>query len=147
MIKCHYCIIILSLFLPAIACEDIIEENVKNKNKWDTLSLSSYTYTIKRSCFCLPEYMKEAQVLVVNGDVVSASYLDSDEMVPKKVIDSFLTITEWFEKISSDANNDKGSIEVRYDNQLGYPVSIEIDKHKRRSDDELSVLISNVVKQ
>ncbi|MDW3095049.1 MAG: DUF6174 domain-containing protein [Gammaproteobacteria bacterium] len=147
MSKCFFYVIILCVFVPAVACEKVTAGNVKNKEKWDALNFSSYIYTIKKSCFCSPEYMKMTQVSVVNGEVVSALYLNSDEKVPDKVIDSFLTISEWFDKISSVANNENSTIDVQYDNKLGYPVSIKIDMHKRRADDEMSVFFYDVVKR
>lgn len=147
MIKCFLCVLILYVIAPAIASEKAIDEHVGNEKKWVALGFSSYRYTIQKSCFCSPEYLRITQVSVVNGEIVSASYLDSDDKVPVKVVESLLTMPEWFEKILGAIKNKQGSIEVRYDNQLGYPASIEIDMHKRRADDELSVLISDVVKQ
>ncbi len=145
--KCYCCAIILCVYTSAIASENTLDEYAKNKSIWDALSLDSYQYTIKKSCFCMPEYMRITQVSIINGEVVSASYPDSEDKVPNQVFDSLLTIPQWFEKISSAIDNKQGSINVLYNNQLGYPVNIEIDMHKRRADDEISVLISDVVKQ
>jgi len=142
------CIWLVCLTTLAYACDkDIKQQLLKMQQQWTLQNTSSYSYEIKKQCFCSPDYTKEMLVHVVDNVVTEAHYLDNSRKVPDEVEDNLLTITEWFDEISAAIDNESGSVTVTYDHESGYPVNISIDRHTQRSDDEFNVVISNVIKQ
>ena len=141
-------VLAICVFSNVIACEKLINDKLDEKyQQWQALNLNSYSYVMNKQCFCSPEYTRETKVSVIDGNVVGAVYVDSNEKVPENVVADLVTISGWFENISSAIDKKSDIVKVLYHEQMAYPVKIEIDKHKRRSDDEFVVLISNLKKQ
>lgn len=123
-----------------------------NLKKWLSKKQQNYTFTLQRSCHCLPEYTTPMQITVENGKVVSAfteslmvelrpdgSEADS---VMIDVTDRAMTIDQLFKEIQQSIDNNAASINVKYDPRWGYPTSIYIDLDKRMADEELAFTIS-----
>ena len=120
----------------------------KNQQKWFGVGWERYSFVIQRECFCPPEYRQLTRVIVENGKVVSASYVNKNNIaVSERVLADLYTIEDWFEMISKAAERNADQLEVVYHATLGFPEKINIDMRKRRADDEQVVLISEVVKE
>ncbi len=146
--KLVYVLLFISLAAFAIACEnDRKEKLLEMQRVWNSQSSANYSYMLEKQCFCSPDYTRKMQVFVVDGDVAEALYLDTKEQVSKEIVEQLSTITQWFDEILIAIDNEFGEVEIFYNEELGYPNSIKIDKHKRRSDDEFTVIISNVSKK
>jgi hypothetical protein len=140
--------LLVSLTASAFACEkESMEKLLKMQQLWNSQNSTDYSYVVKKQCFCSPAYTREMQVLVVNNTVTDARYVDTNEKVSKEIIEQLVTISEWFNQIARATDNKLGEVEVVYNDMLGYPENIRIDQHKRRSDDELNIIISKVIKQ
>jgi hypothetical protein len=123
-----------------------------NLKKWLNKKQQNYTFTLQRSCHCLPEYTTPMQITVENGKVVSAFTeslaveLRADgseaDSVMIDVIDRAMTIDQLFKEIQQSIDNNAASINVKYDPLWGYPTSIYIDLDKRMADEELAFTIS-----
>ena len=133
----------------AIACEESNKQSFeRNQQKWQTANLSSYSYIVHQQCFCPPEYRQPIRVLVQDGKVISAEFLDEEnKTVSSQLINSLNTISDWFVVIENASNEHAARLEVDYDSELGYPKKIDIDMRERMVDDEQTVIISSVVKE
>ena len=48
----------------------------ENRAKWAAQGAAEYTFNFSRSCFCLPDYRREATLAVASGQINSATYVD-----------------------------------------------------------------------
>ena len=132
-----------------ISCEKSVSESLQaNQQKWHGVGWEKYSFVIQRECFCPPEYRQLTRVIVENGKVVSASYIDKDNAaVSEQVLADLYTIEDWFNMINKAVDRNADHLEVVYHATLGFPEKINIDMRKRRADDEQVVLISEVIKE
>lgn len=124
-----------------------------NLKKWLSKKQQNYTFTLQRSCYCLPEYTTPIMITVQDGKVVSAVTEslkmelkeDGSEAAPIMidVIDRAMTIDQLFKEIKQSIDSNAASIDVKYDPTWGYPRSISIDLDKRMADEELAFTSSN----
>ena len=124
-----------------------------NFKKWKARKQQNYTFTLQRSCHCLPEHTTPMQVTVQNGKVISATTesltvgQDSQgnpvDNVVIDVTDRALSIDQLFNEIKLAIDNKAAAIDVKYDPAWGYPRSIAIDLDKRMADEELAFTLSN----
>lgn len=120
-----------------------------NLKKWQARKLQNYTFTLQRSCFCLPEYTTPMTITVNNGKIVSAvaeSLMveikdDGSETTPKMVdvSDRAMTVDQLFNEIKQAIDNKAASVNVKYDARWGYPRSIYIDLDTRMADEEIAL--------
>lgn len=143
--------------LPAIVPDakmPIIKRRYEaNLKKWLSKKQQNYTFTLQRSCHCLPEYTTPMIVTVQDGKVVSAFTesltvdlkADGSEADPVMidVTDRAMTIDQLFKEIKQSIDNNAASIDVKYDTRWGYPRSIYIDLDKRMADEELAFTSSD----
>lgn len=121
--------------------------------KWLNKKQQNYTFTLQRSCHCLPEYTTPMIVTVQDGKVISAFTeslkvdlkADGSEADPVMidVTDRAMTIDQLFKEIKQSIDNNAASIDVKYDPRWGYPRSIYIDLDKRMADEELAFTSSD----
>jgi len=107
--------------------------------RWSQRAPSSYSMTIFRGCECLPEMSGPATVSVVNG-AVSVHYTNGVS-VPKTYIGAFPDVEGLFDLIDSAQKNHYYKVDVEYDSELGYPVTISLDGDKQMADDELGISV------
>lgn len=126
-----------------------------NLKKWQAKKLKNYTFTMQRSCFCLPEYTTPMFVTVQDGKVVSA-VTESLIAVPVSpngneadpvmvdVTQRGMTVDQLFNEVKQSIDNNAASIDVKYDSTWGYPRSISIDLDKRMADEEFALISSSL---
>lgn len=115
-----------------------VESAVKAKRFWDDLAISSYSFRLKRTCFCTPTRLSGI-VRVRDGKVVSVE--DAFDEFPSKPIanpelSAFKSIDELLGVVVRAERGSAKSI-VEYDPDRGYPRSIVIDWFWRTIDDEI----------
>jgi hypothetical protein len=109
-------------------------------SSWEEAGLVSYTYVYQRSCYCLPEDTTPKVVEVVDGVVISVDDVSGND-------DNIPTIEGLFEEIQRaiDSNpfraieSNAFRVDVQYDAELGYPLSIYIDYEEFIADEELII--------
>lgn len=132
----------------SIACENQPAETLLKMEKlWNSYGSANYSYVVKKQCFCAPDYTRKMSVLVIDNEVVSANYIDTNLPVPENIVKQLATISEWFHEILMATDNKMGDVNVVYDKEFGFPVNINIDQHKRRADDEYNIVISELTRQ
>lgn len=115
----------------------------QNEAAWSGAGITSYRYTITRSCYCLPESSGPVVVEVRNGQVVDRRY-ESGLAVSPQYTDIFTSVPGLFGLIREAAAYPAASVTVRYHPKLGYPESIAIDWVAGVADDEVSYRISEL---
>jgi len=104
-----------------------------------------WRYTLERTCFCMPGRL-EATVHVENGQVVSISNVRGDgEPFDGASPSDFKSIEELFALINEAEREGAAVVQVTYDEVLGYPTDIYIDRDERLADEEIFYRASDVV--
>jgi hypothetical protein len=109
---------------------------------WQQAGLTSYRYTLRRVCFCLPEGPMQ---ITVQGGVVS-SIVDTISGLPVNpswlghlgTIDSLLAL-------AAQAERTAAVMSAHYDPTWGYPTDLYIDWLAAVADDEISYQITAFV--
>lgn len=115
----------------------------RNEATWSRAGITSYRYTITRSCYCLAESSGPVTVEVRGGQVVDRRY-ESGLGVSPQYSDIFTSVPGLFSLIREAVAYPATSVTVRYHPQLGYPESIAIDWVAGAVDDEVSYRIGEL---
>ena len=96
------------------------------RTRWARLGPADYTYTIHRSCECLPEMSGPTVVTVRHGTVTSRSYVNSGAAVGSTYAAQVPTVEGLFEIIERGIQDGVRPLSARYDAELGYPTRFSI---------------------
>jgi hypothetical protein len=106
--------------------------------QWLAKGITSYTFSVARSCFC--PFTDPVDVTVVDGVVttVTRSGLPVEpldvEGVPK-------TVPELFALVSAQPAS--AAMTVEWDATFGFPSSIQVDPIANATDDEFGIIVTN----
>lgn len=127
------------------ACDDpvVVSEFEAAQARWVDSGISNYAYTLRRGCFCLPEFVGPVRIVVENGQVVSRTLVSTSEE-PLGDADRWPAIEGLFAYIER-ATREADETTVRYHPDLGYPVEINVDWIREAVDDEESVSVESFV--
>lgn len=121
---------------------DQSEALARNRALWARKGPENYQIVMSRACECLPDATQPVTIIVRNGVVEGRQYLSGTAVDPQYEA-LFVSIPELFDLIQQAINENAPGIGVRYDAQLGYPESIQIDWVAGTADDEVSYRISD----
>lgn len=96
----------------------------ENRAIWRSLSLQSYQFNFRRSCFCGPDYTREVIISYTNGQFHSVVYAE-DLTTPNNT--SYPSIEELFSIIQEAIDNEETILVVNYHPEFGYPTLISLD--------------------
>lgn len=124
-----------------------LQELTKNRQKWESLNLSQYSFQLDRSAFAPPESLRPIITTVYQSDFgtisgINSRFADDGQPVPSDYPFTNRSVGSLFNIIEDAINSGAHDINVTYDEQLGYPTSISIDYDQQIADDELSLSIS-----
>ena len=107
--------------------------------KWKSLGILDYDYTLQITCFCLVEYTQPKRIVVRNNAVVSV------EGVPYEEINdtSFRTIDGFFEYIEEQRKLNPKVEEIEYDSKYGFPTYIFFDISEMIADEEVGYTLTD----
>lgn len=108
----------------------------ENRTKWAAQGAADYTFNFSRSCFCLPDYTREATLAVASGQINSATYVDDGAVVAAQVVREYKTIEGLFAAIEGAIATGAAQIDVEFDAALGFPSKVFIDEDFRIADEE-----------
>lgn len=108
----------------------------ENRAKWAAQGAAEYTFNFSRSCFCLPDYRREATLAVASGQINSATYVDDGTVVAGEVVRSYKTIEGLFAAIEGAIAMGAAQIDVEFDADMGFPAKVFIDEDLRIADEE-----------
>jgi hypothetical protein len=113
-----------------------------NERLWNSQNITSYRYTLTRSCFCAPDARGPVVVEVRNGETVSVTSVATGQPVDPELFKQYDTVPELFNVIKDAINRKASSLTVEY-SKLGYPTQINIDYSAQIADEELYLTVEN----
>lgn len=105
------------------------------ETKWRQNKPRSYSYTLQRSCFCMPEFLKPIQIEILGNTVTRATV--EGVPLPLERRANALTVEGLFEIIREAIDDKAHRIDVQYDAEYGFPRSISIDRNAMMADEEV----------
>ena len=110
--------------------------------RWARSGVADYQYTITRGCECSPESVGPVVIEVRNSQVVTRRYLTGTAVDPQ-FAELFAAVPGLFDLIDEAIQGDAVGLAVRYNEEYGYPETIQIDWVAGVADDEVSYHISD----
>jgi hypothetical protein len=108
--------------------------------RWKAHNLTKYSFTQRRSCFCVPQNYPLTVQMDSLGNIASVR----DARGTAVNATSVRTIAQMFADIRTLQSRAEASVQVKYDSVYGYPRSIIADPIKNAADDEYSLETSLV---
>ncbi len=134
----------LILTLLLVGCEkekiELLTDFERNKKKWESLTIDSYTYTFQISCYCTFDTTAPKKVEVLKGRLHQVNRMPYDSELHWGV----LTIPQLFDRIEEAEKNNAVVVEVQYHPEKGYPVSVYIDQDKMIGDEEMGYSVTDL---
>ena len=120
------------------------------ETRWKARPFADYTYEIRVSCFCPPEIGQWTRVTVGDGAVTAVEAVDPNAQYPPTTLTYWRSIDSIFEELfrtmsTSSAETYLDAIIVSYDDELGYPTSIEYRAKANVADGGAYYSLRNVV--
>lgn len=112
---------------------------------WQAQNISDYEYTFNKMCFCPPPANVPVKVLVKNNSVNRIFNLETNQPIDNPDLTFYQSIDRLFEFIEEAIQKGADKIDVNYDKNLGYPISISIDYLEMAADDEVSFSATDLV--
>ncbi len=94
--------------------------------RWTRRAPPAYTFTMYRSCECLPDMSGPVVVTVRDRVVESRYYTSSGAAVPAPYAPLFPAVEGLFALIETAIRDGTSPLEVQYDRVLGYPRRIQL---------------------
>lgn len=107
--------------------------------RWASAQPAAYQFIVTRSCECGPSITRPVTVVVRNGVIQSAKYVDTGA---DAVAEATYTVETLFGLIDDAIRRNAFDVTVRYDDALGFPVGISIDYSATVVDDEFTIYIN-----
>jgi hypothetical protein len=138
--------------LAAISCTSSVpRELTDNEKLWQDQELKDYDFTLERQCFCPEDWRGPVNIEVRNGTAVSVTYVSDGTDVTEGKFDEVDTIDKLFILLNNaftgkgDFDQQADSVDVKYDKQMGYPVTLYIDVSQQMADEEQGYTVTNLM--
>ena len=125
--------------------DDAAKRLTENRRKWSSKAVKNYHYDFQRICFCVPAYTKPVKITVRDGVAAQIAHAETGEAVDKARFEIYYTVDQLFDYIQAAIDKKAYSINAVYDEEMGYPTSVEIDFIKNAIDDEMRFKTGNLV--
>lgn len=105
--------------------------------------MTTYSFTYDVSCFCAGAALTPVRVRVADGEVVSVESLEDAEPVEASRLGfgHSLTVEGLFGYIESRLLERPDDVDVRYDDEFGFPILAFFDVAAEVSDDEVTITV------
>jgi hypothetical protein len=134
---------LLLLMLGLVACT-VAPSTIEERSLWASKNLTSYGYTMQRSCFCPEGSGKAMRLEVRDGNLTSIKYLETGAVVPENLRPKIFKIEAFFDLIDSTLAKG-GTVEnLAFDATFGYPTQMNLDPIPLAADDETSYSLANL---
>jgi hypothetical protein len=115
----------------------LLEELIINRDRWDSLGVSSYEFTIEQTCFCLlAPYYGPNRIIVRNGSIETViyrgekwdGYKPGDRLTNKPALKA--TIDEMFNDLEQRILRLTGNamLRIEFHEKFGFPTLIDFDR-------------------
>lgn len=105
---------------------------------WRGHAIANYDLTVEQSCTCPPTGKRVITVKVRNEQIASIA---AGEPQPADLPEPLLTVPQLFAAVEEGLLLEPDSMNVRYDENYGFPREISIDPSHAVSDDELRLTV------
>jgi hypothetical protein len=123
--------------------ENLTMALAQHRTQWQSSELSSaYRITMQRLCFC--PVVEAVDVVIIDGRTELLTYTDSGLDVPLDEIKEYYSIEELFEHIETLIARQPERLEVRFDEDTGAPVQVNVDWNLCTADDEFQILVTHI---
>ena len=134
----------LPLTLGFAACSTTTPA-LEARNLWTSKNLTSYAYTLQRSCFCPSEITKAMRLEVRNASLTSIKYIDSGLDVPANFQPTNLFKIEAFFDLIDSTRAKGGTVgNLKFDAVFGYPTQMNLDPIPLAVDDETYYFLTDL---
>ena len=103
----------------------------EGRDRWIENAPSHYRYVQDEWAFA--DSVGPVRIEVLDGEIVSAVVVETDEPAPNE---RALTIEDLFDMVQDEIDEDPHDLDVVYDDDLGFPVTVDVDPIKNAIDDE-----------
>ena len=152
MVRSLLAVIVLLTLLAVTSCTNSVpRELTDNEKLWKDQELDNYDFTLERQCFCPEDWRGPVNIEVRNGNAVSVTYQSDGSVVTEGKFDDVDTIDKLFILLNNayagkgDFEQKADSVDVTYDEQMWYPVSLYIDVSQQMADEEQGYTVTNLV--
>jgi hypothetical protein len=137
----------LAVVLAAAGCSNTNEFSdavfLRNLEQWRTNGPPSYSYRVTRTCVC--EGPTGAVIVEVrNGVVVSRKEAATMTDIGAQFASGYPAVEGLFDIIDQARKDRVFSMRSEYHSELGYPISIQINRTPARADDDLTYAASDL---
>ncbi|UCD09321.1 MAG: hypothetical protein JSU79_01370 [Dehalococcoidales bacterium] len=143
---------VLLTLLAAISCASSVPRELTDKEKlWKDQELEDYDFTLERQCFCPEDWRGPVNIEVRDGTAVSVTYQSDGSVVTEGKFDEVDTIDKLFTLLNNayagkgDFEQKADSVDVTYDEQMGFPATLYIDVSQLMADEEQGYTVTNLV--
>ncbi len=145
-------VMVIITILVAVSCTGSVpDEFTTNEKLWKDQKLENYDFTLERQCFCPEDWRGPVKIEVRGGVAVSVTYASDGTAVTEGKFDSVDTIDKLFTLLNNayagkgDFDQKADSVDVTYDKQMGYPITLYIDVSQLMADEEQGYTVTNLV--
>lgn len=117
----------------------------ERRERWETRRILDYQLTLSRSCFCPPEGAGLVVLTVFDGEPAEWQYFLSGDPVSPEWRDAFPAVEGLFDFAIDAIERGAETIDVRFDEELGLPVSIRVDYRQALADEEIGYEVEKIV--
>jgi hypothetical protein len=114
------------------ASDEAPRELALARERWEAAGPAAYEMTLRRSCFCPPDWRGPFRVTVRDGAVASVTYEGAPVDAERAV-----TVDALFDLVADAAARRAERLDVVYDPDWGYPARLFIDYDARIADEEV----------
>jgi hypothetical protein len=129
---------------PTAGLAQVADRLDEMEARWQAQGLVEYEFQFRWQCFCTPGYRQLVQVTVVAGEIESVMAVDATPGVTLPDRDEYRTVDGLYDLLRDAVERNPYSIQVEYDETLGYPTSAYIDYEQNVADEELGFEISDL---
>ncbi len=120
------------------------DELTHNRQVWQSLSATSYRFTLVKSCECIAGFIGPVEITVDNGAMVSVRPLYPGRTVTPDQWPAFETVESLFSRLDDAIRGHAYRYDVRYDAARGFPRSVALDPDAQMVDDEVSIRVDSL---
>lgn len=103
----------------------------EGRERWNENAPSHYRYVQDEWAFS--GSVGPVRIEVLDGEIVSAVIVETDEPAPEA---RALTIEDLFDMVQDEIDGDPDDLDVVYDEDLGFPATVDVDPIDNAIDDE-----------
>ncbi|HEY7773005.1 MAG TPA: DUF6174 domain-containing protein [Marinagarivorans sp.] len=123
--------------------EPALAQLLKQQKHWQDADISAYTMELNISCFCSLGGI--VNVVIEEGEAVSGQYVAEDRALNAEELGSFpATVQQLFATAEQALRADELTVEMAYDEDLGYPTEVKMSLGPDVQDGPASYYIRNL---